>query len=157
MTIRIPDSYMGKPIKGSIERVLAGVPPSPPVPPNPAPFVHTPSTNLNDPENYIILPGNQHRNYSYPDLIVAKYRLFADSSVLSTAQSVGLTVQHTARERNGREYIGNINWTDAIKLNLALDNFTLNIRQFIDFKELLEAGVKGSKKVYDKRKRNGCK
>ena len=103
--------------------------------PNPATPINKPEpiANLNNPEDYIILEGRVHDNYSYPDLLVSKYRL----------SSTNLD-NNTGEEANGRKYIGNIKWENALTLNLNLNGFTLNPRQFIDFLALLKSG-----KAYD--------
>ncbi|MDD5133047.1 MAG: hypothetical protein PHD81_03050 [Candidatus Nanoarchaeia archaeon] len=94
----------------------------------------TPITNLNNPEDYMILEGKTYDNYSYPDLLVSKYRLGSNLE----------NYPNTGKEANGREYIGNIDWKTALTLNLNCEGFTLNPRQFIDFLKLLKSG-----KVYD--------
>ncbi len=69
-------------------------------------------------------------------------RLGYDSNVESAAKKLGIKVENTAQEYLASRYIGNINWEQALKLNQTLGNMTLNLRQFIDFKELLEKGRK---------------
>ncbi len=111
MTIKIPDNYMGKPIKGSLERVLANAPviidPTPAIQPmrNPTP------ANINDPQNYIILPGQSYGNYSYPDLLVAMDRTH-----------------------------NNKNWNDCHTALDQENAFMLNPRQFVDFLNVLRSG-----------------
>ena len=110
------------------------------------PQIANTGTNVRTPESYIILPGKMHGSYSYPDLLVAMHRLSYEAEL--AAKTLGSSLQNTATEQDGSQYIGNINWEQALRLNLLLGNFTLTPRQFVDFKELLEEGVKG-KKVYD--------
>jgi len=105
-------------------------------------------TQIINPIEYITLPGKTHGSYSYPDLLVAMHRLGYDADVERAARTLGLSLQNTTKEQNGSRYIGNINWEQALKLNLLLGNSTLNPRQFIDFKELLKKGLKGTE-VYD--------
>lgn len=114
MTIKIPKNYMGKPIEGSLERVLASastqnIPDSAPVI---QPIVVPSSVIVNDPQNYIILPSKSHGNYSYPDLLVAM-----------------------DRTHQGK------NWTDAHAALHQEDAFMINIRQFVDFLNLLKSGA----------------
>ena len=107
--------------------------------------------NLKD---YIILDGKTHGSYSYQDLLVAKHRLAVSEEVKRAAKSLGLNVENTALEKTDHPYIGNIQWEQALKLNLASipGNFTLNPRQFFDFCLLFDKGIEQKgKKVY-----NGC-
>ncbi len=139
---------MGKPIEGAMERFLAGTQPKPPqedfLPPA------TPPSDLSDPERYIVLPGKAHGTHSYGELWVAMHRLsYDDPQVQSAAQRLGLTISNTAQEQNGRQYIGNINWKEALSLNLTMGNRTLKPREGIDFLLLLEEGIKEKIVVYN--------
>lgn len=98
----------------------------------------------------IILPGNStYGTQSYPDLYVGIHRIGYQPSMQAIGKFLGVALQNTATERNGAAYIGNINWEEAIKLNLKLGNMTATPRQHDDFRELLQAGLTGKKKVYD--------
>ncbi|MDO8564196.1 MAG: hypothetical protein Q7R87_04255 [Nanoarchaeota archaeon] len=108
-----------------------------------------PAVGIINPREYIILPSTTHGTYRYPDLLVAKHRLGYDTDVKRAAKELGLHVQNTAQEQDGTVYIGEINWENALKLNAKLGNVTLNIRQFLDFQELLKAGMGNARKVYD--------
>ena len=92
------------------------------------------------PEDYIFLEGRSHEDYSYSDLDVCKYKLGASSDVQKAGQGLGIALQNTAKEQNGRDYAGNINHGQALRLNLALGGLTLNVRQFVDFLNLLKSG-----------------
>ncbi len=104
---------------------------------------------ISNPERRIILPTRTHGSYSYPDIVVDMHRLGYDASVEKAAKELGITAANSGKEKEGHGYVGNINWETALKLNQRLGNFTLNPRQFIDLKELLEAGIDKNKKVYD--------
>ncbi len=108
-----------------------------------------PPASISNPERRIILPTRTHGPYSYPDLVVDMHRLGYDATVERAAKELGITIKNTGKEKDGHEYVGNINWETALKLNQKLGNITLNPRQFIDLRELLEAGIDKSKKVYD--------
>ena len=69
-----------------------------------------PSTVPNS-NSYLILPGNQHGSYEYPDLLVS-----------------------TERTHQGR------NWNQAHELLKQEDGFMLNIRQYVDFLKMLKSG-----------------
>lgn len=116
-----------------------------------APDIKTPNTtaeepriitpaNIQNPEAYLILEGRTHGNYSYPDLLVSMHRLELDNQVKQIAKQLNLTVQNTAKEKDGTEYIGNIKWEPAIKLTLSLGGLTLPPRQYVDFINLLKSG-----------------
>lgn len=95
-------------------------------------------------QNYIILEGRVHKgdsgSYTYPDLYVAKHRLSAlDPQVKGAAKTFGCKVKDTGYELDEHRYIGNIKQPQAIALNLACDNITLNMRQFEDFLLLLNS------------------
>jgi hypothetical protein len=95
---------------------------------------------ITNPEDYILLPGKTHGSYSYEDLFVLMYRLGMSSEVEQVANQLGYQLSNSAKESNGRDYIGNINWKQALSLNLALGGRTLNPRQFADFLLLLKSG-----------------
>ena len=101
----------------------------------------TKASNISNPKSYLISPGKVHGNYSYPDLLVSMTRLGYDNEVDRAAKKLNLTLQNTAAEQTTNQgYIGKINWHSALKLNLTLDSFTLNIRQYLDFLNLLKSG-----------------
>ncbi|MBS3163245.1 hypothetical protein J4427_00980 [Candidatus Woesearchaeota archaeon] len=101
--------------------------------------IQTPNINVQNPQDYIILEG-RHGTYEYPDLLVSKYRLSYNPEVEKVANILGLKLSNTSKEKNGRDYIGNINWINSLRLNLELNGFTLNPRQGIDFISLLKSG-----------------
>ena len=106
---------MGKPIKGSIERALTAAQ----LPQNPAPSITppttqnppTPTTAVNDPHNYIVLPARAHGTYQYADTLVA------------------MELSHKGK-----------NWNDSHKLLADEGAYMLSIRQFVDFLNLLQSG-----------------
>ena len=110
MTIKIPRDYMGEPIEGSMERILARTSPPILVQPLTQPFVPTP-ININNPHDYIILPGAIHGNYSYSDTLVAM-----------------------ERTHHGK------NWNDTYVALINEGASMLSIRQFVDFLSLLKSG-----------------
>ena len=132
MTIKIPDKFMGVPLEGAIERYLAkdNIPAQ----------AFTPVSPINNPRSYLILPGKTNGDYLYPDLNVEITRLGYDNEVENAAKKLGLTLKNTQKENNKKEFIGNIKWENALKLNLTLNSLTLNLRQFLDFIALLKSG-----------------
>ncbi len=147
MNIRIPDTFMGKPIEGAIERLLKGTPSEPQE--NPQPPVNSPS-DLSNPEEYIVLPRKSHGSQSYSDLWVAMHRLsYDDPQVKDAAQRLSLKLLNTAQEQNGRPYIGRIDWKEALRINLTMGNSTLRPREGIDFLLLLKDGIEERITVYN--------
>ena len=163
MKFEKPKSFMGVPIEGAMDRFLneeaerakrnSAAPQS-----KPSPSVNTSVLNKGD---YIILPGAKHGSYEYGDLLVAKRRLVYGPEVEQVAKTLGLTnladasgnksFGNTSLTSNGHayDYIGNINWDQALKLNLALGGKTLNPRQHADLRKLLQDGIDNNLKVHD--------
>jgi len=79
-----------------------------------------------DPRDFIFLEGKDGKE-GHPDLWVAKYRLSASPEIQVVGRSLGLTLEDTAQEKNGRGYLGNVNQEQAVKLNLSLGGRTLNV------------------------------
>jgi len=141
--IILPNEIFGRPVKGAMERILANPEPRPVMQgTNPSTTPITPATNINDPENYLILPGKKHGSYEYPDLLVGMHRLGFNQNVEQAARQLGLSLQDTAKEYDGKGpgYIGNIQWKPSMLLNLKLGGETLNPRQHRDFVEMLISG-----------------
>jgi len=96
--------------------------------------------NLRNPASYIFLPAKSHGSYSYSNTWVAKKRLGFDKDVEKVAKKLNLTVQNTAKEKDGHDYMGSINNKQSLDINEALGNITLNQRQYIDLFLLLKSG-----------------
>jgi len=109
MTIEIPDNWLGEPIKGSIERLEDS--PEQEVLKGEQRLITPASANITGKDQYIILEGRQHGNYSYPDILVAMDR----------------THQNT-------------NWSQAWDALRNEDAFMLTIRQYVDFLNVLKSG-----------------
>lgn len=92
-----------------------------------------------NPADYILLEGQSGKD-GYPDLWVCKYRLGLSPVVEAVGGEIGMRLQNTAKESNGKEYIGNINREQALRLNLMLGGRTLNTRTGKDFFKLLFFG-----------------
>ena len=133
MKINIPNDWLGEPIEGSMEKVLAKQ--NAKEQPKEEPRIIVPSSDIENPENYLILERK-----TYEPLLVSMYRLGYNDDVEKAAKALGLNVAHRAEENNGREYAGRLNWEQALRLNLSLGNFTLNPREFADFLLMLKSG-----------------
>lgn len=91
--------------------------------------------------DFVFLEGRIHGNYSYPNLFVNMYRLGVNKKVRSAVKTLRYSISNTAKEATSdREYVGNIDWRQALILNLSLGGGTLSPRRFVDFLALLESG-----------------
>lgn len=118
-------------------------------------FLPTEQTILDydpDPSDFIFLQGIQRGPEKRPDLLVGKYRLSAEPVVQEAGRKLGLRLENTAEEQNGREYAGNINREQAIRLNLLLGGRTADLRLAKDFLALLYSGeaLDGNQKKVEK-------
>jgi len=73
-------------------------------------------------------------------LLVGKYRLSAEPAVKEAGKRIGLSLQNTATEGNGRDYAGNMNREQALRLNLLLGGRTAHLGIFRDYANLLLSG-----------------
>ena len=104
-----------------------------------------PAINLQDPENYLLLQQTQ----DHPDILIAKYRLGLNNEVEQATKQLNLTLENTAKEQNGHDYIGRINHPQSLDLAKALGFFTLPISYFRENLRNLREGSLGNLVVYD--------
>src|SRR3989344_2719244 len=108
---------------------------------------YTPKTitpaDIPNPESYLILEGKQYGTYSYPDLLVSMHRLGFTDEAGRVAQKFGLSVQNTAQEQNGIDYIGNVQHKQAIDLVKGLNFIPLTPRLYVDFLKEVRFGIDG--------------
>ena len=123
------DKYLGKPIEGSFEKYLEANKNSENQKPE---TKEKPATkNIQNGNEYLILPGRKHENYEYPDLLVARKRTHQGESwnqahdSLKQENSLMLTtrqfVDFLNMLKSGRAYDGNGKLTDKSKLDEILD------------------------------------
>ena len=99
------------------------------------------------PKEVIVLPA-QLGNYAYPALGISMYRLGESDKLKQVTQALGISYTNTEQERTSRKnYIGNVNWFNALKINLSLGGLTLPLREFKDFYNLLKNGKAGTTEV----------
>ena len=130
MKIEIPDRFLGKPIKGAMDKILKEVPKREKSK-NASPIVAPSSSNLTDADKYILLPSMQHGNYSYPDTLVSMEKNHFNKDwnktheVLKKEGAYMLTIRQFADFlnllRSGSAYDGNGQQVDQKKLNSILD------------------------------------
>src|SRR3989344_6040372 len=84
------------------------------------------SANDLNPTDFILLDGKDGKE-GHPDLWYAKHRLQASPLVKAVARADGMDVANTAREKNGRMCLGNIDHEKALRLNLLFGGRTTNV------------------------------
>lgn len=108
-------------------------------------------TSIRDPENWLLLDGRSHGAASYLPLFVSMHRLSYGPEVDRAAKRLGLTVANSGVESDGHQYIGNVNWSQALSLNDAVGNQTLTPRQGIDLMLDLREALDGKKVILNGR------
>ena len=159
--IEIPDNFLGEPVEGAYEEFEKAHEKENGGPKQESQSKTHASTGDIDLSSYIILPGRTHGNYSYPDLLVAKQKRAYSPEVDVAIKRFGWVDQDGnprkcfTRNMRDRYYTKNniggylaIEWENALKLNLALESQTLNLRQFFDFLDDLMQGIDSSKSLY---------
>ncbi len=111
MNYKIPDSFMDKSVEGAIERVLSTQQQTPATAQPKSKRKKTPASSQSNNNEYIILEGKKHGNYSYPDLLIPTELSYK-----------------------------NKNWNDTHELLQKNNEYMLTIRQFVDFLNLLKSG-----------------
>lgn len=113
MTIKIPDTYMGKPVKGAMELILSAErTPSARRKKGKNTSQSAPSpSNFANAKDYIILEARQHGSYSYPDTLVPMEK------------------SHFGKD-----------WNKTHEDLTKEGAYMLTIRQFADFLNLLKSG-----------------
>lgn len=91
-------------------------------------------------EQYILLPGRSHGDYSYPDLLVGKHLLRFDAAIQWVRPHHRVELMNRALENgSGRLCISELSWESAIQLNLLLGGLTLTPIQFSHFLKILSS------------------
>ncbi|MFH1607657.1 MAG: hypothetical protein ABIA78_00840 [archaeon] len=98
-------------------------------------------------KNWIILP-KQFTRGEY-NVHVDSARLAYSPAVEKVGKELGLNLNHTSTDSMGREFIDNMNWTQALRINQALGYQTLVLSEFVGLGKLLYSGSKGEVDVYD--------
>lgn len=100
-----------------------------------------------DRSNWIVIPWEfTGGKYS---LEVSPERLAYCPAVEKVGKELRINYKNTSKDSLGREFIGNNNWFEFLKMNLSLGNSTLTLKHFPDFGRLLYKGMKEEIKVYD--------
>jgi hypothetical protein len=99
--------------------------------------------DIKNPEDYLQVPMDNRI------LVVCKYKVGVDDDVREAERQLGLNLKNTARENNGRGYIGYINWFNALKLNLLTGYKMPLLAQHTEFRKLIRLGSEEQIVVYD--------
>jgi hypothetical protein len=108
-----------------------------------------PETSLKTPSfdksQFVLLEGRDYGDENkYDDCLVSMARNSYSPEMDEIGKRLDCNVQNTGKDSLGREFIGDITWDEAVKLNLLLGGKTPTLRQFVDFLKLLKSG-----KAYD--------
>ena len=149
--IIIPDTWMGESLEGAIERALSSsIKPAPRRYTAKATDTKPTPANIDNPKNWLILEGRTHGSYGYNDLLVSIHRLGYNPSVETAAKTLNLSFKDSAKEEHTSiPYIGDIKWESAVKLNLAIGNQTLDLRQGMDLISDLRNASRNKKNLYN--------
>lgn len=98
-------------------------------------------------KEHILLP----QEFTGKDYIleVAPARLANSPAVKKVGITLNINYQSTRIDSLNRKFVGNNNWHNSLKLNLALGGKTLDPREFIGLANLLFQGMNDRTKVYD--------
>lgn len=99
-----------------------------------------------DTKNWIALP-QEFSGLDYP-LSIDPARISYNSAVEIAEKNLGLDLENTSRDSLGREFIGDINHSEALKLNEIMGNKTLSLIEARSFLNLLYQGMQGKIEVY---------
>jgi hypothetical protein len=100
-----------------------------------------------DTSNWVMIP-HEFTNGKY-SLIFDPARISHNSGVEKVGKELGINYENISKDSLGREFIGENNWSDSLKLNLGLGNKTMNTQEFTDAGKLLYLGMQGEIKVYN--------
>jgi len=100
-----------------------------------------------DRSNWINVP-QEFSGLNY-DFSVSPERLDDNPVVEKVGKNLNLNLKSTSKDSMYRNFIGNINQEQAVKINLLLGQKTPSTKQAIDFIHLLDEGSKGKIVVYN--------
>ena len=101
-----------------------------------------------DRSNWVVVPREfTKRNY---ELDVNPARLASSPAVKKVVNELELNnYKNTAKDYLGRDFVGNNNWYEFMKMNLALGVGNLDVSDLVSYASLLLSGIAGKTKVYD--------
>lgn len=98
--------------------------------------------------DWIAFP-DEFLNGKYSRTIVSPGRISYNSEVERVGKEIGLNLKNTSKDSLGREFVGNINHSEALKINLLMGNNTPDPKEFLDLLNLLYQGANEKIKVYN--------
>ena len=101
-----------------------------------------------DRSNWIVVPSEFiGSNYSFE---VNPARISSSRAVQKAAIELSLNnYENTSKDSLGRDFVGNNNWSESLKLNLGLGCTTLNPMDLTHYANLLFRGMQEKANVYD--------
>ncbi len=100
-----------------------------------------------DRSNWIVMP-HEFTDGKY-SLEMSPTRISNCPAVEKVGKELGINYKNTSKDSLGREFIGNNNWHEALKMDLALGVKAPSLEETTDYLRLLYLGSQGKIKVYD--------
>jgi hypothetical protein len=98
--------------------------------------------------DWIVFP-DEFLEGKYSNFCVSPGRVAYSPELDKVGKELGLNLNNTAKDSLDREFVGNINYEQRLKINFLMGNNTLDLKQFWDFYLLLDEGAKENIQVYD--------
>lgn len=107
-----------------------------------------------DSKNWIVVPRKGEEPKGFKNPLDYKYavdpaRISYNSAVERAGKELELKLENTAKDSLDRKFVGNIQWEQAIRLNLLLGCKATNPLEHFTFLDLINKGAEGKIKVYD--------
>lgn len=102
-----------------------------------------------DRKKWIVVPYEFRNGKGKYSLEVDPARLSHCPAVEKVEKELGINYKNTAKDSFGKGFVGDKSWFDLLKLNLALGNSSLSLRDYNDYLRLLSLGSQEKVKVYD--------
>lgn len=100
-----------------------------------------------DRSNWVVIPYDFTKGkYS---LEISPERISYNSAVEKVGKELKINYKNSSKDSLGREFVGNNNWSDSLKLNLTLGLETPCVEDNKDYLKLLYLGSQDKIKVYD--------
>jgi hypothetical protein len=107
-----------------------------------------------DNKNWIVIPGKGEEPKGFSNPVGHRYavspgRIEYGPAVERAGKELGLKLKNTSKDSLGRKFVGNINWEQAMKLDLLLGKKATNPLEHFTFLDLINKGAEGKVPVYD--------
>lgn len=101
-----------------------------------------------DTKDWIAFP-DEFLDGKYVNWSMSPERLSVNSAIETVGKTLDYNLRNTSKDSMNRDFIGNINHEESLKINLLLGQKTPSIEQGIDLLYLLDEGAKGNISVYN--------